>query len=147
MPCGGDALGEIVALDAGNATRWPPSSMPSARRGELPHARADAIHDDSFIDISHDTLIRQWRRLSRCLDEEAHSADAWNQLLTRAERHAAGSGGLLTGLDLDNLVDWWERAKPIPAWANRYGINFEEAEKYLRDSQFAEADRKRRDEE
>ncbi len=113
----------------------------------LTPGQPDPIDDDSFIDISHESLIRQWRRLSRCLDEEAHSADAWNQLLSRSERYKAGAGGLLTGLDLDNLVDWWERTKPTAAWANRYGNNFEEAGKYLRDSQFAEADRKRRDEE
>ena len=59
-----------------------------------------------------------------------------------------GRGGRpATGLDLDNLVDWWERTKPTAAWANRYGNNFEEAGKYLRDSQFAEADLKRREEE
>ncbi len=142
-------FGEIVALDAGQ--REAVAAVVDAFRAQgvnfLTPGMPDPVHDDTIIDISHESLIRQWRRLSRCLDEEAHSADAWNQLLTRAERHAAGAGGLLTGLDLDNLVDWWKRTQPIPAWANRYGNNFEEAEKYLRDSQFAEADRKRRDEE
>lgn len=142
-------FGEIVALDAGH--RDAVAAVIDAFRAQgvnfLTPGAPDAIHDDTIIDISHESLIRQWRRLSRCLDEEAHSADAWSQLLTRSERYKAGAGSLLTGLDLDNLVDWWERTKPIPAWADRYGNNFEEAEQFLRDSQFAEADRKRRDEE
>jgi len=142
-------FGEIVALDAG--AREAVAAVVDAFRAPgvnfLTPGAPDPVHDDTIIDISHESLIRQWRRLSRCLDEEAHSADAWNQLLTRAERHADGAGGLLTGLDLDNLVDWWKRTQPIPAWADRYGNHFAVAEKYLRDSQFAEADRKRRDEE
>ncbi len=107
----------------------------------------EKLADDSIIDISHESLIRQWRRLSRCLDEEAHSADAWQQLLSRAERYKAGAGGLLTGLDLDNLAAWWGKASPTAAWANRYGNNFAEAGKFLRDSQAAETERKRREEE
>ena len=142
-------FGEIVELAGGQ--RDAVAAVVDAFRAQgvnfLTPGAPDPVHDDTIIDISHESLIRQWRRLSRCLDEEAHSADAWNQLLTRSERYAAGSGGLLTGLDLDNLVDWWKRAQPIPAWANRYGNHFETAEQYLRDSQFAEADRKRRDEE
>lgn len=113
----------------------------------LTPGQTDVVHDDTIVDISHESLIRQWRRLSRCLEDEAHSADAWHQLLSRSERFKTGAGGLLTGLDLDNLVDWWERAKPTAAWANRYGNNFDEAQRYLRDSQFAEADFKRREEE
>lgn len=113
----------------------------------LTPGESDALHDDTIVDISHESLIRQWRRLSRCLEDEAHSADAWHQLLSRSERYRTGAGGLLTGLDLDNLVDWWEREKPTAAWANRYGDHFDEAQKYLRDSQFAEADLKRREEE
>lgn len=106
----------------------------------------EAIHDDTFIDISHESLIRQWRRLSRCLDDEAQSADAWNQLLSRAERFAAGSGGLLADLDLDNLVAWWRRTNPTQAWAARYGNNFDEARQFLEDSQTAETERKHREE-
>ncbi|MCB1497899.1 MAG: hypothetical protein KDJ86_19100 [Bauldia sp.] len=107
----------------------------------------EALDDDTIIDISHESLIRQWRRLSGCLDDEAQSADAWNQLLSRAERFEAGAGGLLTGLDLDNLVAWWTRANPSEAWAARYGNNFEEARKFLEDSQTAEAEQKAREEE
>ncbi len=107
----------------------------------------EALHDDTFIDISHESLIRQWRRLSRCLDDEAQSADAWNQLLSRAERYKAGAGGLLTGLDLDNLVAWWRRTSPTEAWAARYGNNYEEARQFLDDSQTAETEQKQREEE
>ncbi len=113
----------------------------------LTPGRAEALADDTFVDISHESLIRQWQRLSHCLDEEAQSADAWNQLLWRAERFKAGTGGLLTGLDLDNLVAWWRRAEPTKAWANRYGNNFEEAKRFLDDSQSAETERKRREDE
>ena len=105
----------------------------------------EALADDTFIDISHESLIRQWQRLSACLDEEAQSADAWTQLLWRAERFKAGTGGLLTGLDLDNLVAWWRRAEPTEAWANRYGNNYAEARQFLDDSQTTEAELKRRE--
>ncbi|WP_421725099.1 hypothetical protein [Bauldia sp.] len=111
----------------------------------LTPGRPEAITDDTIIDISHESLIRQWRRLSRCLDEEAQSAEAWSQLLSRAERYAAGTGGLLTGLDLDNQVAWWERAKPTEAWAARYGNRYAEARQFLDESRRAETERKERE--
>jgi hypothetical protein len=142
-------FGELVELAGGR--RESVAAVVDAFRGPgvnfLTPGQPETLNDGTFVDISHESLIRQWRRLSRCLDEEAHSADAWNQLLSRAERYKAGSGGLLTGLDLDNLLDWWERARPTAAWAARYGNNFDEARTFLWDSQKAEAERKRADEE
>lgn len=142
-------FGELVELAGGR--RESVAAVIDAFRAPgvsfLTPAPPEELADDTFIDISHESLIRQWQRLSGCLDEEAQSADAWNQLLSRAERYEAGTGGLLTDLDLDNLVAWWGRTRPTEAWANRYGNNFEEARRFLDDSQTAEAERKRREDE
>ena len=140
---------ELVALAGGrtesvraviDAFRAPGVNFLTPGPGEL-------IDDDDFIDISHESLIRQWRRLSECLDEEAKSAEYWSQLLLRAERHQAGRGGLLAGLDLDNQVAWWKSANPSEAWANRYGNHYELAKSFLEQSQTAERERSQAEEE
>ncbi|MCP4381088.1 MAG: hypothetical protein GY798_06670 [Hyphomicrobiales bacterium] len=142
-------FGELVAL-AGDR-REAAAAVVDAFRAPgvnfLTPASPEPITDDTIIDISHESLIRQWQRLSRCLDEEAQSVEAWNQLLLQADRYAAGAGGLLTGLDLDNLVAWWGRAEPTEVWANRHGNNYNEVRRFLDESQRTETERQQRESE
>lgn len=96
---------------------------------------------DSLIDISHESLIRQWERLENWAKEEAEFAKSYHNLKYRAskwapeeekdeeeeEKEADSSkskdikgGELLTGLDLDNALDWKKCRKPNLAWARLY---------------------------
>lgn len=140
-------FGELVSLagDRRDAVMAVVDAFRAPGVNFLTPASPEPIDDNTIIDISHESLIRQWQRLSRCLDEEAQSAEAWSQLLLRADRYADGTGGLLTGLDLDNPVAWWERTKPTEAWANRYGNNYEQVRGFLDESQRAEAERQQRE--
>ncbi len=90
-----------------------------------------ALQDDTIIDISHESLIRQWTWLSDWLEKEARGAATWRRLLTAAEAREAGEGGFLGGLDLANFESWWEREAPNAAWAARYGGRFAEVKRNL----------------
>lgn len=95
--------------------------------------------DDVIVDISHESLIRQWTPLRAWLEEEAHDGMTWRRLVSAQERHTQGEGGLLTGLDLHSLLAWWETASPKPAWAARHGGDFEAVQAYLETSRKTEA--------
>ncbi|MDF7775796.1 hypothetical protein P1X14_11110 [Sphingomonas sp. AOB5] len=109
-----------------------------------PEATA-TLADDMLIDISHESLIRQWNTLAGWLQEEARAAANWHRLLLGTDRRASGEGGLLTGLDLASLAAWWDKEEPNKLWAARHGGRFEEAERFLGDSRAAEEEAQRRE--
>jgi WD40 repeat protein len=104
----------------------PPSDMPLA--------------DDSVIDISHESLIRQWRRLRTWVDDEAESRATYRRLVEAARLRRAGRGGLWGEPDLTYARQWEERDAPNAAWAEQYGAGFDEACAFLRDSARAHAE-------
>ena len=65
---------------------------------------------DGVVDISHESLIRQWPRLRDWVDEERESRDHYLELVGRARREAA----LLRDPDLAVALDWRRQARPTP---------------------------------
>jgi TPR repeat protein len=81
---------------------------------------AGPLKDNTVIDISHESLIRQWNRLSEWLIEEARSAEQYRYYEQQAVRWDKGERLLLTGADLRDAITWRERQAPLAAWAARY---------------------------
>src|SRR4030095_6138801 len=95
------------------------------------------LQPETVIDISHESLIRNWRRLKHWVNEEAQSARIYRRLAEASVRHREGSEGLLQNPGLQIALDWREKSKPNAAWARRYHPEFEEALRYLDDSRRA----------
>jgi hypothetical protein len=93
---------------------------------------------DTFIDISHESLIRQWDQFAEWLNQEIESSEAWWRLVDASESFEKGEGNLLTGLALASLAHWWDAEQPTAAWAKRYGGDFEKAKAFLEQSKQAE---------
>jgi hypothetical protein len=90
--------------------------------------------DDPRVDISHESLIRQWKRLRDWVDEERESRDRFLELVRGARREAAGKTALLRNPDLQIVSDWQIATKPTAAWAERYNFrkdDFAAAMSYL----------------
>jgi len=88
----------------------------------------------TVIDISHESLIRNWRRLSDWVKDEAGSAESYKLLADTAERHRKGVAGLWRDPDLQTALNWRAQQQPNPAWAKRYHPGFAAAIKFLDDS-------------
>jgi hypothetical protein len=73
----------------------------------------------TVVDISHESLIRQWRKLSEWLEMEARSVRQWRRLRDRFE-----DGQPMQGTELANMAAWRKEEKPNVAWARRYGGDF-----------------------
>ena len=86
---------------------------------------------ESVVDVSHESLIRGWTRLTVWAEEEAQSAQSYRRLADAAALHAAGSGELLGDRALQFALEWRERAQPNAAWAARYAPDFERAMAFL----------------
>ncbi len=93
---------------------------------------------DTIVDISHESLIRQWTPLREWLEKEARDDGEWRRLVSSQERYALGEGGLLTGLDYQSSAAWWAAAGPSSVWAPRHGGDFEAVRAYLDASREAE---------
>lgn len=93
---------------------------------------------DTLVDISHESLIRQWGLLTGWTKAEAEDGATWQRLIDRETRWVADEGGLLTGRDLATLAQWWDSDPPPPEWAERHGGKFEQVASYLAESRAAE---------
>ena len=99
------------------------------------HRSADGKPDDPRVDISHESLIRQWVKLRDWVDEERRSRDEYVELVKKARER--GAAALLQDPELQMAVDWKEKASPSPGWAQRYSAadgDFKSAMGYLDES-------------
>jgi energy-coupling factor transporter ATP-binding protein EcfA2 len=99
------------------------------------------IDDNSILDISHESLMRNWERLSQWADEEAHAAQLYLDLAQAAKRHEGGKAALWRDPELQFALTWREKELPTPEWADRYDPSFARAMAFLDASQ-AERDDK-----
>ena len=99
---------------------------------------------DSVIDISHESLIRLWHRLSGWADEEALSAERYRRLARAAELHTKGEESPWRDPALQLALDWKDRERPNAGWAERYHTGFVEAMGFLEMSRKGREKRRRR---
>ncbi|MFM9103693.1 MAG: WD40 repeat domain-containing protein [Cyanobium sp.] len=93
------------------------------------------LDEESVIDISHESLMRVWRRLKTWGDAEALAAQNYRRLAETAELNASGSAGTLREPELTLFRKWEEERQPNAAWAERYRPGFDGALHFLQRSQ------------
>jgi hypothetical protein len=107
------------------------------------------LSSNTFLDIGHESLIRQWGRLGEWAEEESRSALIYQRLKQTAQLWKAGDAALWGYPDLDRALQWDERQHPSPSWAARYGSlqEFEAAMDFLQASKSARDERDRKERE
>lgn len=96
-----------------------------------------ALGPETVIDISHESLIRNWERLKVWARDEAEAARIYRRLAGAAADYRAGIGGLLDEVTLQYALKWREKYKPNHAWGVRYHSEFDESIAYLEESHAA----------
>jgi WD40 repeat protein len=110
-----DLLCQVVGGDRGQVAqvverfRRPDTSF-------LLPSKAIALADNPVIDISHESLIRQWKRLREWASAEAESRKMLLHLVEDARAHLAQQGSLWRGRELERAQDWRRCAQPTIAW-------------------------------
>jgi uncharacterized RDD family membrane protein YckC len=96
-----------------------------------------AIGPDTWIDISHESFMRLWTKLRDWAGEEAESAREYRRLSDRAIGHyrSPEKFGLMQDPDLQSALDFEKLRQPTAAWADLYGGGFEDATRFLRESE------------
>ncbi|MCP4698785.1 MAG: hypothetical protein GY862_18325 [Gammaproteobacteria bacterium] len=93
------------------------------------------LKPDSMLDISHESLIRQWQRMKDWTQQEVYSADIYRRLEDSACRWKNGETALWQTPDLENALAWQKKTKPSARWASRYGQDFDLAMRFLAESE------------
>lgn len=125
-----DALIEIANATATDVTRVLQVFRKPSRSFLMP-PDGEALEDKTVIDISHESLMRGWRRLKAWSEAEAHSAQLYQRVAVSAELFDKGEAALLRDPDLQLAVNWRNQQKPVGAWAQQYGGRFDETIAFL----------------
>ncbi len=149
-------FGELVALTGGRAASVA-AVIEAFRHPDcnfLTLSKPPPLADDTTIDISHESLIRQWKTLADWVHQEAKAAEKYRELEGQAKRwQEAGEPDrrLLTPEDAPEARAWWREARPTQVWASRYskdaGAGFALTSRFveLSGQRIAREQRRRRD--
>ena len=85
----------------------------------------------SIIDISHESLMRGWKRLIAWAGEERQAASMYARVSQAAAWWREGTAGLWRNPELELGLRWRRDARPTAAWARRYHESFEQAIEFL----------------
>ncbi len=90
-----------------------------------------SLSGDSMIELSHESLMRIWTRLSTWVDEEFESAVMYKRISDAAAMYQIGKTNLWRPPDLQLALNWQKKQRPTRTWAQRYDIAFERAIVFL----------------
>ncbi len=90
---------------------------------------------NTVIDISHESIMRNWDKLKLWINEEQESVRMYLRLSEAAELYQLGKSGLWRPPDLLLAQNWRQKYKPNLAWAKRYNPAFERTMVFLETSE------------
>jgi len=125
---------EVIAKAAGVSTKKVEKIIEVFRHPNcsfLTPPQTERLYPNTIIDISHESLIRQWERMNIWVEQETKSAEKYRLLEQTASLWKEGKAALWGTPDLEYALEWKKREKPTAQWAERYGKYFKLAIKFL----------------
>jgi hypothetical protein len=135
-PTRADVLCAIAGIELGELTAVLSPFRDPSRSFVTPQI-SKKIAPNTVIDISHESLMRIWKRLKQWVNDEATSAAQYQRLADNATRHAQGAAGLMTDPELSLILNWRDNEKPNAFWGDRYRTGFDSAIAFLEESRKA----------
>lgn len=118
------------------------------------YTAADGEPGNPRVDISHESLIRQWPKLSAWVDAERDARTVYRRLVGLARAAEAGERDLMTEREYAIQSRSWQQIGATAGWAARYSAapdDFEVTSRFVTRSgeaiEAAKAERKRQEEE
>lgn len=137
-----DMLCAVTGASHGEVTEVVEVFRHPSRAFLMPPA-GEPLNPDTVIDISHESLMRAWRRLGHWAEDEAQAAQMYRRLAESASLYDAGKSSLWRDPDLQLALNWSRQHKPRRQWAELYRPGFETAMRFL-DQSVAARDLERR---
>ncbi len=110
------------------------------------------LTEQSILDISHESLMRVWKRLVHWVEEESESIQMYLRLCEAADQYEQRKGGLWRDPELSLAIKWKSENNPNELWAGRINDSFSRTmlfldysiDQQLREDQFKEYQQKAR---
>lgn len=147
-PCRLEEICQVTGADEASVVAVIERFRAAGRSFLMPPA-GTPLSAETVIDISHESLMRTWRRLIEWVDEETRSAQLYGFLAKTAGLYQEGKAALFRDPELQIALNWREKNEPNETWAQRYDPAFERAMLFLeysekeRDLEIAEKERQR----
>jgi hypothetical protein len=90
-----------------------------------------SLSANSIVEVSHESLMRIWTRLTAWVEEEFESAQMYKRISEAAAMYQIGKTGLWRPPDLQLALNWQKKQRPTRTWAQRYDEAFERAIVFL----------------
>ncbi|HCW07585.1 MAG TPA: hypothetical protein DGG95_09515 [Cytophagales bacterium] len=90
-----------------------------------------SLSTETVVELSHESLMRIWTRLSSWVDQESESAHMYKRVSDAAAMYQIGRTSLWRPPDLQLALNWQKKQRPTRAWAQRYDPAFERAIVFL----------------
>jgi WD40 repeat protein len=123
-------LSELAETDDQSVIRIVEHFRGTGRSFLMPAAHVP-LTSESSIELSHESLMRIWTRLSGWVANEYESAQTYKRLSDAAAMYQIGKTGLWRPPDLQLALNWQKKQKPTRVWAQRYDEAFERAIVFL----------------
>ena len=82
------------------------------------------LTETSILDISHESLMRVWKRLIEWVREESESAEMYQRITDSAILFDRNMSGLWRDPDLQLAIDWRRNVQSNIHWANQYNEQY-----------------------
>lgn len=123
-------VAELVEVEEADVIRVADHFRKSGRSFLMPPSTLP-LKGESTIELSHESLMRIWNRLSNWVNEEFESSQMYKRISDAAAMYQVGKTGLWRPPDLQLALNWQKKQKPTRAWAQRYDEAFERAIVFL----------------
>jgi hypothetical protein len=103
---------------------------------------SEEVVANPLVDISHESLIRQWKMLGDWVEEEADSAQIYRRLAdtARLKRKTGKESWFYRDAELQVALKWQVEVKPNRYWATRYDKDYDQTMQFLEESARVAAD-------
>lgn len=123
-------IAELAEAEEGDVIEVVDQFRKTGRSFLMPGANV-LLNNDSMIELSHESLMRIWKRLNLWVEEEFESAQMYKRLSEAAAMYQIGKTGLWRPPDLQLALNWQKKQRPTREWAERYDETFERAIVFL----------------
>jgi tetratricopeptide (TPR) repeat protein/energy-coupling factor transporter ATP-binding protein EcfA2 len=103
----------------------------------------ELFSENTFIDISHESLIRCWDTLQNWVNQEHQKASEYKSLVRKSKEKM---GAFLTELQIHHYEKWIDDSKPTEQWAKRYSDanDFDKVKKFISESKISIKEKKKK---
>jgi len=113
-------LASVVGVESDDRSLLTVISAFAAAECRILHTGREWLAPDVEIDISHEAVLRVWKRARSWIADEGTRAATYAAILGAALQYDKGEIGPWRHPQLGLTLGWWKQVKPTAAWAGRY---------------------------